>query len=941
MIPGKPSVRNHLSVLGAYLVLGLILTYPLALNFGTHVVGDGIDDPALAWNLWWVKSALVDRLSNPFDCGYMFHPIGINLAFYTLTILNGLLSVPIQVAFGLVPASNVLLMLSFVLSGYGAYLLAVHLLPDTSPMGSVGRVGARDRIDSLCRWLPPFFAGLVYAYSSSKLFYSSLGQFNIASSQWIPFCVLYVLRAGRDRTIRSSLLAALFLLLQAYAELTFATFLAIFIGLYALYEGIRRSITLGAPAAARTLPASLLWRNLLVIALVVAVGITPFLANMIPDLAAEGDFFASGGGFADVFSADLVGYLLPTQLHPLLGGLVAASSFPHDKGQHLYLGFSVLALAIWGLWRGRHSPSIRFWGIAALAFFALTLGPTVRVNGQNTGIPGPFALIAQMPFLKGNRYPSRYSVMLVLSCALLAAGGLSQLLAGGQRSGRWRGRRRKQGSARGAGEGGRQPATAVALNKIGRSWRVARHYRSVVLGAFFSLLLVFEHLSVPLPLSDMYVPAPYSIVSAEAGDFAVLELPIGWRNGGRVLGQQDVVIMFEQWYQTAHGKRVLGGNTSRAPLLSSLIGVQNGHEIPAEVQEADRELASEILSFLGVRFVVVHQPPASPELVAYAEESMPLSLVVEQDGVRLYRVAPPSAGTGRIDLSTPLGRLHLGEGWSPVADGVQGEAAVWVQRQEARLLATLVGDEEELRFRAWVPQFSQSVTQSVTLWSGGQRWASFDMHPGWGDYVVDLTAAAVRPGLNDVRLRFTELSPLADLKFAESSSDEIRGRRVVPSIVVQSAGLETGGNELGHIYVDGQDASPNQRGYNVVALDPGGGLLWSKAFDTHLDRGASHRMAEAIGGLDNGDIVAVAAADEASLNLTEEAVVALRSIGAAVDLRSKFRWGHAVVGIKGASAGAALEEAGVLGPSAVHVGIAATEPAVAAAFAYFEFGYGR
>ncbi|HUW10410.1 MAG TPA: hypothetical protein VM537_11830, partial [Anaerolineae bacterium] len=68
MIAVKPSVRNHLSVLGAYLALGLILTYPLVLSFSTHVPGDGIDDPALAWNLWWVKSALVDRLSNPFDC---------------------------------------------------------------------------------------------------------------------------------------------------------------------------------------------------------------------------------------------------------------------------------------------------------------------------------------------------------------------------------------------------------------------------------------------------------------------------------------------------------------------------------------------------------------------------------------------------------------------------------------------------------------------------------------------------------------------------------------------------------------------------------------------------------------------------------------------------------------------------------------------------------
>ena len=29
-------------------------------HFTTHTTGDGIDDPALAWNLWWVKVRLED-----------------------------------------------------------------------------------------------------------------------------------------------------------------------------------------------------------------------------------------------------------------------------------------------------------------------------------------------------------------------------------------------------------------------------------------------------------------------------------------------------------------------------------------------------------------------------------------------------------------------------------------------------------------------------------------------------------------------------------------------------------------------------------------------------------------------------------------------------------------------------------------------------------------
>jgi len=111
-----------------YTALALVLTWPLVTRFATHVPGDGIDDPSLAWNLWWVKHALIDQPQNPFACTWQFWPVGINLAFYTLTVLNGMLSAPIQATIGLIPAYNVLLLLSFVLSGLGGYLLGREFL---------------------------------------------------------------------------------------------------------------------------------------------------------------------------------------------------------------------------------------------------------------------------------------------------------------------------------------------------------------------------------------------------------------------------------------------------------------------------------------------------------------------------------------------------------------------------------------------------------------------------------------------------------------------------------------------------------------------------------------------------------------------------------------------------------------------------------------------
>jgi len=298
------STRRHLLALLLYSLLGLALTYPLITQFASHVPGDGIDDPALAWNLWWIKHSLLDQQINPFVSGWMFYPIGINLAFYTLTVLNGLLSVPLQVALGLVPASNLVLLSSFVLSGYGAFLLALHVLVSgvKCQVSSSTQPGTGQGDDHVLRFAlvaAAFLAGLLYAFSSSKLFYAALGQFNIASSQWIPFAVLYVLRSGRPGArLREPLLAALFLLLQAYAELTYASFLVIFIALFAAYRAAQMVVRerrekkereeSGGGQGRRELVG--LVRNLAVMAVVFVIGLTPVLANMLPDMRTEGDF---------------------------------------------------------------------------------------------------------------------------------------------------------------------------------------------------------------------------------------------------------------------------------------------------------------------------------------------------------------------------------------------------------------------------------------------------------------------------------------------------------------------------------------------------------------------------------------------------------------------------------------------------------------------------
>ncbi len=860
--------REHFVVLGLYLALTMVLTWPLLSVFTTHVPGDGSDDPALVWNLWWVKHAVIDLHSNPLLCDYIFYPIGIDLTFYTLTMVNGFASVPLQPLLGLVTTNNVIVFATFLLSAHGAYLLVRYLLP-------------RDVHPSV-----PFIAGLIYAFSSNRFLYASLGQFNILSTQWIPFYVLFLIKSRRrPGGTYYPLLAAVFLLLNGYTEFTYASFLLVFTLIYLLYwlavEGWRKNL--------------LFLRNLTLIGTLFVLGMSPILYRMWRVMAVEGDFLVEGLGFANVFSADLLGFFVPSRLHPLAD--LWRKSFDFSYLNFVFIGYGVLGLAIFGAVSRFTDRAARFWIVAALVFAAIALGPTLRVNGHEHELPLPFDLLLALPFFKGNRYPSRYSVMLVLCWATLASYGLHRL-----------------GSLlRGGG-------------------------RRLVVSAAVVTLIVFEHLSLPLPLSDFRVPEVYQTIAEEPGDFAVLEIPLAWRNGFRVTGTMDPVIMFEQFYQTVHQKRLLGGNTSRnpefkfqyfaeAPVINTIIALENGYEVDQATWESDRELAPGVLRLLGVRYVVLHTEEAPALMVDYVQGVIGGEKVYEGDALLLYRIAPLApADEVFVDLGTDEAHLHLAEGWS---EG--GGDYVWAQRSEARLLVDLSGNGQRMVVRAMAAGPGQEME---VLLNGGVV-TQFELAEAWQEYEVEVPSEFLGEGLSELRLRFGRLFPAEQIEDGEYAVGDT-GVTSPVNILVKSAGEEVG--DFGHIYVDGRNVSPDERGYNVVVLDPATGDVEGRGqFDTFASEEEAARLAEFLGGVPEGRIVAVAVEDEASLHLTEEAVRALRTIGAEGDLRGMFRWAHAIIGVKGAEPGQALEATGLLRPVSVGVGQGFTEPGVAAAVDWVEF----
>jgi hypothetical protein len=197
----RSQTRRTLILWTSYLLLIIILTWPTTSHLTTHLPGDGGDDPAIAWNLWWVKHILLNEGQNPFQTDFIFYPVGINLAFYTLTVLNAVTALPLTLNLGVVMASNLHMLFTFMVGGYGTFLLVRYVL--TTSLTAAAKSATGSRPPATCSatngsvewgddliWVSAAIAGVFYAFASSKLFYVALGQFNIASNHWVPLAIL-------------------------------------------------------------------------------------------------------------------------------------------------------------------------------------------------------------------------------------------------------------------------------------------------------------------------------------------------------------------------------------------------------------------------------------------------------------------------------------------------------------------------------------------------------------------------------------------------------------------------------------------------------------------------------------------------------------------------------------------------------------------------------
>jgi len=635
-----------------YAMAAVVFTWPLATRMSTHVLGPLSGDTGVyMWNLWSFGHELSQGRHPFFTTAIFTLSPAVDLALHNYTAVAGAVAMPLLRWLNVTAVYNLIILASLTLSGFFGYVLVMRL---------TGRHGVA--------WV----AGLLFGFSPFVIARTAghLSLVTVAplAAFWLSIDALRA--TGRHRAALgagASLAWALYsdpyyLVYCAMLAAVMVTPLAVSIerrpasasrawrralGLSAaLAAGVAaviwatggRTFRLGSlvvsahglhnPVFAATVAAAGWWalryrwhlrpawsrlgrlnpRNVTVAAVAALLLLGPWLSALSYRVADGGRFGRPVVWRSAVPGADLAALVMPNPRHPLLRPLLRPWLEDRPGGFiENVVSVSLVALAVIAVARWRRA--VRFpalWIGITVGFAVLTLGPFLSVGGINTHVPLPWYLLGHVPLLGAASTPTRFAAVMMLGLTALFGVALA-------------------GLADRAGARGR-----------------------VLVGAVGALLVV-ELLPVPRTLHAADVPDVYAVIAADARPVSVLHLPFGFRDGTKTIGYYDNAC---QYYQTTHGKRLVGGYISRltrnevsrqrrSKILRTLVLLSEGAPYTPPPRDVQRARGAMFARRARLGYVVVERARTSPVLLDYAVSSFALERIGGDARFDLYRSTVP------------------------------------------------------------------------------------------------------------------------------------------------------------------------------------------------------------------------------------------------------------------------------------------------------------
>lgn len=687
--------RFQVGALLAHVGLSVLFTWPLVLNFlpgSTNLVPGTliVDRDQNLWNLWWVGQA-VGGAHNPFVTDFIWYPTPVGLYYHTLNLFNGLLALPFLGLLSLTTIYNLIVLFSFVMAGYGAFLL-VHYICGNRWAALVGSV--------------------VFAYSAYHIA-TMRGLLQLISLEWMPFFVLFLLRAvyappwhsRRDAAVwafRRALPVACFLFLIVLVDWYYTLYALLLAGLLGLYIAVRHVWDRAAMRPNQSAKISLQrgigepWARIVACVAIFLVLSSPILVPTLRELRAS-TYIVPASNAALSNSADLLAFFQPPRDHKLWGRLFTnRQEWPFGSNRYeVYFTYTALLLGGTTLFATRRLrphlceeadatskgererlPGKWFWAACVTIFFLLALGPVLQVNGQQVGwLPMPYRLLEQLPVFNISRSPDRFDMPLTLCLGVLAGYGTNVV------AGHWRSSR--------LGSKGR----LVALSAVA--------------------LIGVELAPMPYVQQAAVIPRWYYELGKEAGDFSILELPPQddyWHGA------------FRMYNQTAHHKRIFGGYISREyphPFLTSTPGYQELTYIDSEgdMFDAGQPQWYSAFALYDTRYIVLQKVRLPERNEEPVDVSPPREVIERVLGGAAPVYEDEQLAAYRVPLSVErVPFLSVGDGWEPREIGPNGTFR-WMRDEATLQVDSPRAMEAFLRFRAT----SLGAARNVQVFHGDHK----------------------------------------------------------------------------------------------------------------------------------------------------------------------------------------------------------------------------
>lgn len=536
-------IKLNLIAIILYAVFTIILTYPIIMHMRT---GLDLGDPALnAWILAWdVHSILTDPI-NLFNTNIFYPLTHNNLAFSENLFADMLFAFPIiAITENVILAYNTIFILSFVLSGFGVFLLVNYYLNDK---------------------YSAFLAGFAFAFCAFR--FSHLGHLQLLTAQWIPFSILYLDKFIHNNSYKNMVVFYFFYLLQILSCWYYAFYLTFSLGLYAIHIFI-----INSEFRKKTLARSFKIKIAIFIMLTAAT-LAPFA---IPYFQTANEYGAVRS-LAEVSgnSADIADYLLAPPFNALYGKIYPPIIANRQWWEHsLFPGGLAIILALYGFlcisrsninehycleYTGNTTQN--FYLILSVFAFILSLGTALHFFGHTINIHLPYNYFYEyVPGFKSMRAPVRWGVLVSFSFSILAGYGLNKLI------------------------------------------RFRSCVQKSLVFIFCMSFILLESIYIPIGIGitplGQDIPDVYKWLSNDSGDFAIVELPMIYVDQVQT-GTDLYKNTRYMYYSTYHWKNLVNGYSGYTPDYHL--------EIIHLLKTFPSNESINLLQHLGVKYVIVHR----------------------------------------------------------------------------------------------------------------------------------------------------------------------------------------------------------------------------------------------------------------------------------------------------------------------------------------------